>query len=351
MQWLILLLGACPGPSVTTSRGMVGTIVEHDGTALAGLSVASIEERGATDEEGFFHVAYQPPSTYVDFKWHDTMYQRLYREEDQGRQVQIRLPQLRNAQLICGLAKDCTASLTWHLADALVGRIAARCTRGKTIDLTGVPSTTPMVACHVDITEPTVEIDFLEYQDRFYLGDPPKMVRVEVRAEDEPPRSCEVFVGEAQARLAEDGAWVGPAIGSNIITATCDGRPALPVAAKKDSVTMEWSAVGPVIDLEQRGPWANELLLVLMGDKREQWRLRIHASADGTFALPPLPPGSYWIIGQASANLGDELMGKPIDTTKPGVIQLLQPPLDGEDIVGSLFLVEDLSQGRIDVEG
>ncbi|MBT3218353.1 MAG: carboxypeptidase regulatory-like domain-containing protein [Proteobacteria bacterium] len=331
---------------------MVGTIIDHDGKPLAGLSVASIEERGFTNDEGHFVVAYQPPSTYVDFKWHDTRYQRLYREEDRGQQLELRLPETRDAKLICGAKKECTASLTWHFADALIGRVAARCSKGKTIDLTGIPTTTPMVACHVDVTVPTVEIEFMDYNNRLYVGDPPKMVRVEIRGEDQPPESCEVHVGEALAKPTEDGWWEGPAIGSNVVTASCDGRPALPVAAKENSLTMEWSAVGPMIDLQRSSPWVNELIVISMTEKSEQWRVRIDANPDGTFALPPLPPGQYWIVGQASPSPDHKPM-KPakLATTKPGVIQLIEPPQDGRDLVGSLLLVEDLTGGSIDVVG
>src|SRR5690606_7621359 len=122
------------------------------------------------------------------------------------------------------------------------------------------------------------------------------------------------------------------------------GRPALPRTLGPDeaAAALEWSETGPTLDLPGR-PEADQLRIVGEPEGERGWLLTLRADEDGTFSLPPLPPGTY----RVAVGAGEPLALAALDPGEgpDGTLRLV----DGRQ--GVLRVDEPLTEGRIPVEG
>jgi hypothetical protein len=353
MVWLLLLNG-CFEPTETGPLAMVGRVLDPNGAPVPDLLVESIEAGDHTDAEGAFFVQYKAPEQHVHFLREGVWYRRAYRAEDDGQVVELRLPAVGAARLACERVEPCDLALSWDLGDGFSARLTARCTHGDTLAIQGVPGGQPEAVCAGSgFAEPQPANLWVE-GEVWKLRDTPHPVRVEVRAEDgSPPTSCRVTVGDQVAVPSGEGFWVGEAVGMVTVAATCDQRPTVPKAVSvggDTSVTLDWSPMGPDLDLS---PWmlqVSEITLVAVGDEEGGWRLRIPQAADGLYRLPPLSTGRYHLLA-GSADGIPQSEGAP----EPGVLRLVDLRRGDDGLVvglsGLLVLEADTSEGQIRVEG
>lgn len=325
---------------------MVGRVLGADGAPLTGLTVQTVETAARTDDEGRFTIAWQDPNQHVHFTHHDVWFQRRYRAEDAGRVVDITLPAARDAQLRCG-EQACAVTLSWPLGPGYEARVSRTCVPGATFPLAAVPRSTPSVSCRGAAEQPTLD----DRGDALVLEPPLAALRVELRAVDGAlPSGCRVHVGSREGRPAGEGFWAADIASPSTVSASCAGRPARPVLAARDAgtVTLEWSAQGPEVDVVELAPWA--ATLTLAPRQGDGWTLRIAARPDGTFALPPLTEGVYAIRidGASSPTPPVEDWTSP-EQGPPGTLKL--DPVEGaEALVGLLTLEGDLLEGAVPVE-
>lgn len=355
-MWWWLLIG-CWEPAVTGPQGMAGRVLDATGYPVKGLSVETVEERDVTDDDGAFAVQYKPPDTFVHFRWQGAWYQRAYRTDDDGGVTEIRLPFVRDVAVRCALADPCDAELSWTFADGLTARATARCEPGRELTLAGLPKDAASVRCGAAPGQSAPPVAADDAGAVITLTPPPVPVRVEVRGEEGAAADgCRVRVGASDAAPSGDGFFVAHAAGTVTVSAVCDGRPALPRTvnvAEATEVTLEWSPVGPVLDVSAPVPLAGELTLVWEPEGRAGWMLRVAPSPDGTYALPPLPAGRYRVA------IGDPgllaAVPAPAGDTEPGVLRVVSvTPGDGNapgGLVGVLRLDEDKTDGEIPTVG
>lgn len=339
-MWLLTLL-ACWEPTETTSHGMVGVLRGADGAPVKGVLVSSLESEQTTGPEGKFAVQYKPPDQFAGFHKGDAWYQRLYREADDHKVLELRLPETRDVNLVCELA-PCAATLSWDLGDGLSARTTADCAPGAKRQLNQLPAGLPTAVCKVDGTP--VALTVVDEGTTLTLRPPDAALHIEIQTDEgSPPQSCSVDVGGRVALSEGEGLFSGAAYGRTVITANCDGRPAFPKVldrATDSTVVVEWSPDGPSVDLGAL-PVLEGLRLVLDGP--QGWSLPLASGPAGVVELPPLPMGRYRLV-----TAGIVPLESPPEGLEPGV---LRGKLSEAGFVGYLRLDEDLPSGKIPVVG
>jgi hypothetical protein len=220
-----LLFIGCFEPTTTSKGGMTGTIHFASGDPVTALSISTVEARATTDDRGHFAVEYQEPATYIDFRQGSTLYQRHYRDADEGQQLALRLPESRDAVLRCDGAVPCMALLTWNLADGLIGRTTVRCEPGKRIELSAIPASPPQANCQQIITEPPSPIEFADNGDTLTVGDPIYTFSVSlIRPDGKPARPCGLTINGERIRRDPNALFPVTASGTVTVQATCGQR-------------------------------------------------------------------------------------------------------------------------------
>lgn len=349
-MWVAWLLAGCWMPTETGPKGMVGRVVDVGGLPLAGVDVMTLEERVPTDAEGGFAIQYKPPETFVNWSHGGAWYRRVFRPEDQGKVLEIRLPALRDVDLFCEVAppagvtaQPCArVELAWDLGDGLFAKADVACGRIPT-RLVAVPVGAPTATCGVPVR-------VAEEHAGLVVRPPSTPVRVEIRADEGlAPRSCVIRIGDRLASPMEGGFYTAEAAGRVQVGGACDGRPLFPrwVDAAEGSVALDWSASGPSLDLAGLPVPAGSLRLIREIDGAT---LEVAAGADGVYLLPPLPEGRYRFgVGDpaALATLS------PPAVVPPGAMRILAqvPTTPGNPggLAGVLVLAADFEEGKLPV--
>ncbi len=353
-MWILLLGGCHWTPEVTDHHGMVGRILDPKGMPVGGLAIESLEARAVTDEEGRFAVEYKPPDELVHFSWKGTWYQRTYQEGDDQKVVDVRLPEIRDADLVCGLEAPCDLELVWDLGEGLTAKVNAACTPGSQAKLLSIPRGAPTITCRDGVGSKAFVLE--DRVDTVEILPPAGPVRVEIREEEgRLPADCTVQIGRREAVKAGEGFWTAEATGTVTVSALCEGRPAVPrtIRAGAGEVVLDWSPTGPELDLAGM-PLANEMWLVRDGSPEDLgWMIRIVAAEDGRFQLPPLAAGAYRVAVGDPGNLAT--MTPPSEPVPPGLLKVLAvSPGDGTSpggLVAMMRLEEDVVEGQIPVSG
>jgi hypothetical protein len=354
-MWWLWMLGCHWTPHESGPNGLVGRLLDPMGMPLAGVPVESLEARERTDEEGRFAVQYKPPDELVHFVWNGTWYKRVYRDEDAGKVVDVKLPPVRDAKLSCALDQPCDLELGWDLGEGLTARVTTACTPGaEPVLLPSIPKGTPSLQCRGAEGNRAAVLE--DRGETMEILPPPVPVRVEIRAEEgREPSDCAVQIGRRAGVASGEGFWTAEATGTVTVSAVCEGRHAVPktVRAGAGEVALDWSPTGPDVDLAGM-PLASDLYLVREGAGDDPgWMIRVPAGADGRFALPPLASGSYRVAVGDPGRLA--VVSAPAEPAPAGVLQVLAvTPGDGTSpggLVGLLRLEEDLVEGQIPVTG
>jgi len=156
----------------------------------------------------------------------------------------------------------------------------------------------------------------------------------------ETPAECVVRVDGEPTAITEH-AWTIRTWGQVTASAWCDGRPATPVVVDVQApttVVVEWSAVGPLLDITGRWPGVERVFLSRPGD----WSLEIGVDQRGMVPLPPLSAGSYVMSSERSVAL-------VVPNVEPGVATFTVNDEAGT-WVGFLTIKTDLVAGQIPVE-
>ena len=320
-------LVACHSISATGDAGMKGVLVDFGGEPIAGVRVQSIEAEARTGEDGSFAVAWKAPEFHVFFERQGLFWQRTLTEADRGGITEIRLPMTRKTPLLCQV--DCAVRLDFRHGP-LSARYTGTCVAGETLAPV-VPPVTPEVQCTDGPGGDAVPHALVEGPDGWILGPPARPVRVQVLALDGSlPDDCAVWVGDTAATALGEGFFSAEVPGATQAHARCEGRPTLPVpvAADAGSVAVEWSAVGPHLDLAAVAPWVQQLTLETGGRT-----LPLEADAEGRFLLPPLPEGTYELrVGQGGGALepvADRVVLTQGEGWLRGVLKAQTDQLDG----------------------
>ena len=349
-MWVGLLIAACWRPTETGPNGMVGRMLDAEGRGVAGIDVSSLEEHVTTDSTGAFAVQYKPPEQFVSWAYGAAWIRRTYREEDRGKVIDVRLPALRDVALSCEVEPVAGASgapcarvqLTWDLGGGLFAKADLPCDRSPK-QVVGLPVGAPTAAC-------AVPVRLVESGDRWVVRPPPTPLRVEIRADEGPlPASCVVRVGDRLASPMEGGFFTAEASGRVQVGGACDSRPLFPrfADAEAGSVALDWSPVGPLLDLAGLPTPAGPLRLIREADGVT---LVVEPEPDGSFRLPPLPEGRYRVgIGDTAALA---TMAPPA-LVAPGAVRLLaQVPATAAGpggMAGVLVLDAELEEGKLPV--
>ena len=137
----------CHGVDHTGRSGMVGRLVDASGQPISGQRISSLEAEGVTQEDGSFSVAWKDPETAVFFDRDGVHWQRAYRAEDEGKVVQIDLPETEALAVKCGTAQ-CDAELRWQSSTGLRARIRQVCEPGAEFQA-NLPKGTVEIRCEV----------------------------------------------------------------------------------------------------------------------------------------------------------------------------------------------------------
>lgn len=322
---------------------MVGHVRDAAGQPVRGLTVSTLETDDRTDDDGRFAVVYKDPDRYVHFTLGDTWFRRTFRPADEGTEVDLRLPALRDATLSCG-AQTCDATLKWAIEVGLEARVAARCQPGVSIALRQIPQASPELACRGEGVQPTL----VDRGRALALEPPLQPLRVELRAlEGALPSDCRVEVGDVEARPAGPGFWVAEIAGRVTVAGRCGGRPARPatVAADVGSVTLEWSPQGPALDLEEVAPWGNRVEILAEDGEEPGWGLVLEPDSGGWVSLPPLSRGRVRVRIDGST----PAPGDVPDVVGRADVLVLTPMSTGESLVGVLEVAGDLLDGTVPI--
>ncbi len=345
--WLPLLIG-CPDPQQSGPRALVGHLYGPDGSPIAGQVIESIEARSVTDHEGRFSVRFKPPEQYVLLARDGVWYRRHFQEADAGRVVDLRLPETADVTLRCDLLDPCDMRLRWDLGEGLEAWVQEDCVPGRVVELASVPRDRPEGVCRGIPGEQPFEVRVEE--ERWIALPEPQPVRVELRAEGALPEGCTVRVGAERARPSGEGFWAAEAAGRTTVSATCEARPALPEVVEvleETSVTLEWSPLGPDLDL---APWAPGVDPVHLLAEEGGWRIALVQGDGGLFRLPPLPRDTYRLV------VGDGRVDAEVeDPVPPGSFRLVDLQRGGDGVTTGLTAVlrveGDLLEGRVPLEG
>jgi hypothetical protein len=345
MWWLWL---ACHVPSETGPTGMVAVLSDAAGAPVVGADVTTLEEHLFTDADGRFAIQYKSPEQYVDIQVGarpiDTsgapsrtvtpQFRRSYLPEDDGKVLDLRLPVRRDVRFACAPGVACAdPHLAWDLGGGLTATADPGC--GVPIVLAGVPDKTPVLTCGTGagVVRPSTDLWMVEA--------PPREVRVDIRGEEgRDPVSCAVMVGAAPVAGPP---FVASVSGSAAVSAICDGRPALPkVLRDASSVTLDWSATGPSLDLSRLNLGPAPLTLVMEGE--QGFVLTVPPDPSGRYPLPPLPAGNYRMTNGEPAQIA--LIRPPTDVT-PDVVRVLG--VDASVFTATLSLSIGLEDGTLPV--
>jgi len=312
MPWVLLLIMSCFDPTNTGPSGMVGRLVEADGTPMDGIRVMSEEHAAFTDKQGHFAVQYKEPAQYVHFHHQGLWYRRQWQEELDKDRVLIRLPVTQDLQVDCKLGYECKTEFTWDLGQGLTATGEANCYPGISTALRRVPNSTPKVVCRSSrgtSSYPRVQVE----GSTLRLLSPPSPIRVMVQGQqDRTPPNCTVSVDRKNADTVGGGTWMGEGNGRVTVSALCDGVPAVPKyvhAEEVGRVTLFWLGTGPTVILQPEMKSSKPITLRQDGPDGG-WTIGIQPGKNGEYRLPPLATGDYRLaIGGeellAGVNFGD----------------------------------------------
>lgn len=326
---LALLLFACHWiePTTSSESALVGRVLAPGGFPASDLRIDGLEASDFTDDEGHFAVRYKSDSAYVTLQQEATWFRRRYRPADEGKVVDIQLPELEPRRLQCHLPEACRAKLTWDLGDGLFAWVEVPCQEGATVPLPGVPGSTPEVSCTAGAV--SVPTRLVEREGALALLPEPAAILVTLEAGPEVPlEACSVVVAGKLAPRGSDDVFVGKGVPGDPVMAQCEGWPAVPLKVPADSrsVQVPWLGEGPTVDI----PEAQTLTLV-----SSDWSLTLR-SEDGVFRLPPLTAGNYRVALDAPTALVGASLPEPVSDT-----------LVLRDAVGVLRLTADTPSGAL----
>lgn len=341
-MWILFVaLMGCKEPSESSPGALVGRLLDPQGQPVRGARVDGVEAGARTDADGRFAVRMKDPDRFVMIGAGGRLYRRAWRAEDNGLRVDVRLPALRDAELECALPAPCRARFEWELGEALSLVAEADCDPSASTPLAGIPTAKPArVSCAAAGAE--VPVVLVDGGTRLTLGGEAEPVRVRILGREQADaRACTVLVDGRLAAPQPDGSFVGRAAGRAVISAVCDGRPALPVqlGPSEPEVAVEWSAVG--VDLSLEGaPEVGALLVVREG--RGGFSLRSTPNDAGLFPLPPLTAGVYRVGSTAQL-----LIGPPPAGAAPPEREGLVLYRVGDGLIGWLRLDADRAEGTV----
>lgn len=171
MRWMLLLGLSCHGSTVTTSTHMVGRLLAHDGTPVAGQRVQTVEAETRTGDDGSFDLSYKADAAYIHFVRDGVWYRRMVGSSDLGRVVDVVLPKTRSVALECPLL-ECPLEFSWELEGGWYAMMGGECEPRAMRVYPGAPVGKPSVTCRaprgsslnpdLDVTETRVSWSVVE---------------------------------------------------------------------------------------------------------------------------------------------------------------------------------------------
>ncbi len=293
MLGVATLTAGCGGPSQTGPNGMVGRVLGGLDIPERDLVIESLEARDVTDADGKFSVLYKPPEQHVHFTWKGAWYRRVYQPEDEGTDVVLRLPQVRDVDLACQTTVPCVLTVRWQLPSNLEARARAKCAPGQTGHLLGVPAASPSEMTCVAQDAPDREVR--DEGSKLIVAEPQRAVTVRVSGPDGPAPECTVRANGDVEPGPDPDSWRVTARQLVTASAICAGRPAVPASVNPlsadapEELVLVWAPAGPSLDV---AGVVDASALWLTAEGPTGWSVRLDVT-DGRVLLPPLPAGAY----------------------------------------------------------
>ena len=333
---LVAVLLACHGVHETGPSGVVGQVVEMDGSPVVGLTVETLEAKTKTDAEGRFAVAWKDTKV-LHFQKDGAWFERRSAPGDAGTEVRLVLPTRRSLAVSCP-PTPCSAQLVWRLGPAFEAEATVACDPDAERRLEGVPEGLPEVSCRPGPAAEPLSLTASEVAGRLQLAPPAVSTRLRVEGS-----GCTVTVGEQLARPEADGSYRVELTAAAWARAACDGRPALPVRVEPGrDVELPWSAEGPVLVLGAEHAGVDSITLVAA-----DWTLPLGRRGPG-FPLPDLPTGTYRVLAHGPDGVPPEALTASLPTpSRPGVLAIVQ---SHSVLAGRLDVSEDGLDERVGTE-
>ena len=355
---LLLFATACWTPKETSPTGMVGHLLDAEGAPIQGATVESLEARFTTDEQGHFAGSYKAPTQYVFVSRDGVWVERHYRPEDDKVDVELRLPALASRTFACEIDEPCEARLVWETAPGTKAIVRGKCDpEVQTVRFTAPATGKPTEAwCRNAPDQPETRLGIRDSGNYLRLTLPPVPLTVRLQT-DAPqlPQRCSLTADGVPVENSGEGSWVASTFGRTQLLAQCDGiyaSPKMLIVRGPAEVTMNWSPVTPTLDLRAEVPLAQRVLLTQIMGRNNGWSLSLDARPDGTFVLPRMSPGTYFV--GVDTTLDQLISIKPAADLEPGTLHITDLP-DGGPVsnraptVGVLIVEQDLRDGSIPV--
>ena len=142
--WLVIFGFLGCRPAVTGSNAMVGRLLASDGRPIAGARVESVEGESITDGTGRFSVNIKETAPFVHVNVASIWYRRYHLVADDGRIVDIVLPERAPLRVGCAKGLACELSLQWPLGDGWSAQWNGGC---RALELNAAPTTAPQAIC------------------------------------------------------------------------------------------------------------------------------------------------------------------------------------------------------------
>jgi hypothetical protein len=354
---MLVVLVACNAVGETGPRGLVGRLLDNEGTPIANQHVATAEHGVQTGDDGSFEVRWKAPNTVATFRRGGMEWRRALQPDDPPK-VDLRLPSVRDGEIACRSETPCNAELRWDHGAGLSSRVDVKCGDGTPVArVPSMPVGKPTVTCSTLLGDLDLLIE--DDADRLLITSRP-LARpfVITGAKREDGCDAKLFSGKVTQSV---GTWGLEPAGDTWAWALCRGRAGVPspvsprpagIQDEEALVALPWAATGVDIRLEPPVPEPRTLTVIRRSESGAPgWQLSIEPADDGTYRLPRLTEGEYRLGLGAPSVLGKlnpptpEIPGELVFVAGPG-----EWGVEG-GYVGALRLEEDLDEGMLQFEG
>jgi hypothetical protein len=354
---VLLLLVGCHEVGQTGRRGIRGVLLDADDAPIARQRVVSEDHGAMTDENGRFEVRWKDPTTFVDMRRGGVTWRRTWQPDVDRGVVPVKLPPVREGEVVCRTEIECMAEVTWTFPEGLKAFTTVQCgERTPASVLPQMPAGVPVVRCSTILGE--LVLDVADRQGRVMIKSRPAPQAVNITGVESPSEcSVGVFDGEVVTGIGETGLRVRR---DTYAWSICGGRVGPPVQVRpRDRSSSHDGAVvlaGALegVDLALTPPLPAPATLHLVRRARDgsiDWEQRVAPTGEGLYRLPPLPRGDYRLGWGASDVLATV---NPPEPEIPGTVVIVARAGEWGEVggyVGSLRLEEDTPRGALRVDG